>query len=89
MAGLQFNKKLYKVKIVGRNLDDLRPLLRMFPVKLVDSDPDLVISYGGDGSLLGAERDFPICDRIRSVRVIRTRRRWKSCSAANCRRRSW
>ena len=59
MAGLQFNKKQYKVKIVGRNLDDLRPLLRMFPVKLVDSDPDLVISYGGDGSLLGAERDFP------------------------------
>ena len=59
MAGLQFNKKKYKVKIVGRNLDDLRPLLRMFPVELVDSEPDLVISYGGDGSLLGAERDFP------------------------------
>lgn len=59
MSNTLFNKKHYKVKIVGRNLDDLRPLLRMFPVELVDSDPDLVISYGGDGSLLGAERDFP------------------------------
>ena len=59
MAGLQFNKKQYRVKIVGRNLDDLLPLLRMFPVELVENEPDLVISYGGDGSLLGAERDFP------------------------------
>ena len=36
MAGLQFNKKQYRVKIVGRNLDDLLPLLRMFPVELVE-----------------------------------------------------
>ncbi len=59
MSHTLFNKDHYRIKIVGRNLDDLRPLLRMFPVELVDSDPDLVISYGGDGSLLGAERDFP------------------------------
>ena len=80
MAGLQFNKKQYRVKIVGRNLDDLRPLLKMFPVKLVETEPDLVISYGGDGSLLGAERDFPgvpnarsaTCGRIRNAHGIRT-----------------
>lgn len=54
-----FAKPNLRVVIVGRNLDDLRPLLRQFPVQIVDEAPDLVISYGGDGSLLGAERDFP------------------------------
>ncbi len=54
-----FSKKPLNVKVVGRNLDDLLPLLRQFPVNLVDKDPDLVITYGGDGALLGAERDFP------------------------------
>lgn len=52
-----------KIKLVGRNLDDLRPLLKPYPVRLLgDSEtatPDLVISHGGDGSLLGAEREFP------------------------------
>ena len=52
-----------KVRLVGRNLDDLRPLLRPYPIRLLteqDPDlPDLVISHGGDGSLLGAEREVP------------------------------
>lgn len=52
-----------KVKLVGRNLDDLRPLLVPYPVHLLEPEddqmPELVISHGGDGSLLGAEREFP------------------------------
>lgn len=54
-----FAKDKIRVTIVGRNLDELEPMLRMFPCELVDDNPDLVISYGGDGSLLGAERSFP------------------------------
>lgn len=54
-----FKKSKINVAITGRNLDELRPLLAMFPVDIVDTAPDLVISYGGDGALLGAERLFP------------------------------
>ncbi len=54
-----FAKDKIRVTIVGRNLDELEPMLKMFPCELVDDNPDLVISYGGDGSLLGAERSFP------------------------------
>ncbi len=53
------SSKLKRIAIRGRNLDDLRPLLNRYPVELVDADPELVISYGGDGALLGAEREFP------------------------------
>lgn len=48
-----------RVAICGRNLDDLRDILRGYPVEIVDRRPDVVISYGGDGALLGAERTFP------------------------------
>jgi NAD+ kinase len=48
-----------KIAVCGRNLDDLRPLLEAYPVEIVTNDPELVISYGGDGALLGAERDYP------------------------------
>ena len=52
-----------KVRLVGRNCADLRPLLERFPVELLPEKsrtrPDLVVSSGGDGSLLGAEREYP------------------------------
>ena len=54
-----FQKKEIRVAVVGRNLDDLLPMLKMFPCKIVEEAPDLVISHGGDGALLGAERQFP------------------------------
>jgi NAD+ kinase len=48
-----------RTAIRGRNLDDLRELLLPYDVELVEEDPDIVISHGGDGALLGAEREFP------------------------------
>ena len=52
-----------KVRLVGRNCADLLPLLRRYPIELLPEKskarPQLVISSGGDGSLLGAERDYP------------------------------
>ena len=48
-----------KVAICGRNLDDLFPLLAELPLEIDGENPDVVVSYGGDGSLLGAERAFP------------------------------
>ncbi len=51
--------KTLRVAICGRNLGALRRLLANLPVSVVTSRPEIVISYGGDGALLGAERDFP------------------------------
>ena len=51
------------VKVVGRYAAELLPLLQKYPVRILlpedSSAPELVIAYGGDGTLLGAERDFP------------------------------
>ncbi len=54
-----FKKSELNVAIEGRNLEDLRPLLEHFPCRIVEENPDLVISHGGDGALLGAERKYP------------------------------
>jgi len=48
-----------KVAVCGRHLHDLEALLHDTPLQVVANDPELVISYGGDGALLGAERDYP------------------------------
>jgi NAD+ kinase len=48
-----------RVALCGRNLRDIAAILRGLPVRIVERQPDVVISYGGDGSLLGAERVFP------------------------------
>lgn len=54
-----FDKTKLRVLPVGRNLDDLLPLLAEFPCTIVDNSPDVIISHGGDGTLLGAERSYP------------------------------
>jgi NAD+ kinase len=48
-----------RVALCGRNLEDIAGVLRRFPVHIVERQPDMVIAYGGDGALLGAERAFP------------------------------
>ena len=54
-----FEKTEISIAVTGRNLDDLHPLLRQFPCRIVQENPDLVITHGGDGSLIGAERIYP------------------------------
>lgn len=71
-----FKKKDLRVTVVGRNLDDILPLIRLHPVTLVEEEPDLVISHGGDGSLLGAELRFPGIPKC----PIRDRRQNPKCS---------
>ena len=48
-----------RVAVCGRHLDDLYPLLEPHAPELTEDNPELVISYGGDGALLGAERQYP------------------------------
>ncbi|NMA43344.1 MAG: hypothetical protein GX946_08165 [Oligosphaeraceae bacterium] len=54
-----FSGKTLRVLLYGRNLEDLLPLLQDFPAEIVQENPELVITHGGDGSLLGAERLYP------------------------------
>jgi len=48
-----------KVKLIGKHLDDISPLLKARDFKLTDNAPELVIAHGGDGALLDAERLYP------------------------------
>lgn len=48
-----------KIKLLGKNLEDIRPLLSDYGLEECDIRPELVIAHGGDGTLLQAEREYP------------------------------
>ena len=48
-----------KIKLTGKNLEDIRPLLPRFGLEEVEEGFDIIICHGGDGALLGAEREWP------------------------------
>jgi NAD+ kinase len=48
-----------KVRLYGKSTDDLLPALAEAGCQVVEQDPEVVVTYGGDGALLGAEREFP------------------------------
>ena len=48
-----------KILLLGKNLDDIRPLLSEYGLEEDPNDFSLIITHGGDGALLGAERDYP------------------------------
>ena len=60
-----------KIKLVGKNLEDIRPLLGEFGLEETERDFSLVIAHGGDGALLGAEREFPGVPKL-PIRDART-----------------
>ncbi|NLN94060.1 MAG: hypothetical protein GX130_12245 [Candidatus Hydrogenedens sp.] len=54
------NKDLLRVTLFGKEAATLLPLLQVeTSLQVVTEDPDLVICYGGDGTLLAAELDWP------------------------------
>ncbi|MBI2593570.1 hypothetical protein HYW44_02925 [Candidatus Daviesbacteria bacterium] len=67
---------MIKVSLFGKNSDSIRHLLPMFVLQLVDDKPDVIISYGGDGTLLSAERKFPGIPKL----PIRDSKVCKKCS---------
>lgn len=48
-----------KIKLTGKNLQDIRALLPAFQLEEDDKEFEIIICHGGDGALLGAEREFP------------------------------
>ncbi len=48
-----------KVIIFGNHPDEFATLVKSVGLEIVQHNPDLVISYGGDGTLISSEREYP------------------------------
>lgn len=48
-----------RITLFGKNSENIEGLVRSFGFRIVSSNPDLIITYGGDGTLLASERHFP------------------------------
>jgi NAD+ kinase len=48
-----------KVLIYGKNAHTLTDLIKQHGLEIVEEEPEVIISYGGDGTLLTAERVYP------------------------------
>ena len=48
-----------KIILVGKNLEDIRPMLAARGFVEDAAAPELVVAHGGDGALLGAARAYP------------------------------
>lgn len=70
-----------KVALVGKNLDDIRPVLKEYNIVIDEKNPDIIITHGGDGALFGAERIFPGIPKF----PIRDERTAPLCEEHHCR----
>ncbi|MDD3153449.1 MAG: hypothetical protein PHS41_01170 [Victivallaceae bacterium] len=52
-----------KIALIGKHLDDVRPLLTERGWTVAEP-PELVVAHGGDGTLLQAEREFPLVPKL-------------------------
>lgn len=48
-----------RLLLTGRNAENIEGLAKSLGLEIVTADPDIIISYGGDGTLLSSERDYP------------------------------
>lgn len=48
-----------RVYLYGKSTSNNRDLVDKLGFTIVNTNPDLIISYGGDGTLLSSEREFP------------------------------
>lgn len=48
-----------KIQLFGRSTEELKKLVVSLGFEIVYKNPDVIISYGGDGTLLSCEREFP------------------------------
>lgn len=55
---------MIKVGLFGKNSDSIRHLIPEYGLEFVDDKPDVIVSYGGDGTLLSAERKYPSIPKL-------------------------
>lgn len=51
--------KMKRVLVLGNRVESIRRLIREKGLEVVTENPDVILTYGGDGLLLGSERDWP------------------------------
>ncbi len=57
---LMTESKVVRVLLFGAQAQELQPLVAEYPnLRVVNADPDVVACYGGDGTLLAAELEWP------------------------------
>ena len=65
-----------RLLLYGKNAQDIRPIAEQLGFEMVTENPDVLVSYGGDGTLLAAERQFPQVPKL----PIRDSKVCKKCS---------
>lgn len=65
-----------QILITGKNAKNIEPLAKKLGFGIVTSNPDVIISYGGDGTLLTSERNYPGIPKL----PIRNSATYKKCS---------
>ncbi|HOZ49210.1 MAG TPA: hypothetical protein PLO37_23360 [Candidatus Hydrogenedentes bacterium] len=67
-----------KIQLFGAAVDALRPIVTKYgDLRIVQEEPDVIVCYGGDGTLLSAERQWPGVPKV----PIRNSRRGNRCIA--------
>ena len=51
--------EMKRILIMGRDVEHIRPLARERGFEVVDQDPEVVVTWGGDGLLLRSEHAWP------------------------------
>ncbi len=65
-----------KIQLYGKNAQDISDIAQKLGFEIVNEHPDVLITYGGDGTLLAAERQYPNIPKL----PIRDSKVCKKCS---------
>lgn len=66
-----------RVLVLGRHVEEILPLVRERALEVVTENPDLIITWGGDGLLLRSEAAYPGVPKL----PLRNSRHGKKCQA--------
>ena len=64
-----------RILVLGNNVESIRRLVRNKGLVDVSEDPEVILTYGGDGLLLGSERQWPGVPKL----PLRNSRHGKKC----------
>ena len=67
--------QMKRVLVLGPEVDEIHALVESRGLELVTENPEVVLTWGGDGLLLGSERDWPGVPKL----PLRNSRHGKKC----------